>query len=173
MDASHLLAGPALNAESGGLSYRGQTLADLRGHGLPEADVVAAVKAFLSGQVDAMAEAVRAKFITPGSGQAMEYQEVLAQAQMALDASAAGSLDPAKYPMLAASSGIDADPSTKAPATDVLGVARGVQAAHAAWIALGAEIRRVRLSGKSAIDAAATVEAAQSAFSAIAWPSAG
>ncbi len=75
-----------------------------------------------------------------------------------------------KYPMLAATIGTDIDPETGAAATDILGVARSVQAARDAWLAIGSAIRGTRLKAKAAIDAAATVEAAQAAFDAVEWP---
>ena len=71
--------------------------------------------------------------------------------------------------MLAATIGIDIDPETKAPATDILGVARGVVAAGDAWLAIGTRIRTARLKGKAAIEAADSIEAARAAFDAIDW----
>ena len=71
--------------------------------------------------------------------------------------------------MLAASIGVDVDPKTQAPATDVLGVARAIQAAYAGWLAAGSAIRGARLKGKAAIGAATTIEAAAAAFDAIVW----
>ncbi|GEP11823.1 hypothetical protein [Methylobacterium gnaphalii] len=153
----------------GGTQYIAATLAQLAERGVAPADVLALAKRTLTEDVDARAEALRLSIATPGAGQAMEYQETQAQAFAALQASPA-SVTPAAYPMLAASIGIDIDPSTNAPATDVLGVARAVQKAYAAWLAAGAAIRGARLHGKAAIEAAATPAAAAQAFDAIDWP---
>ncbi|WP_066920178.1 hypothetical protein [Methylobacterium sp. CCH5-D2] len=125
-------------------------------------------KAALKAEIDAKAEALRSALITPGSGQAMEYQEAQAQASAALAAPQGASA--ALYPMLAASIGLDLDPETGAPATDVLGVARAIRVAFEGWLAAGAAIRRARLLGKAAVDAAETLPEALDAAAAIVWP---
>ncbi len=160
-----------LNFTSGGVVYIDAGLDYLRELAVPSADILIAAKAALSARVDADAEALRLKVLTAGAGQAIEYQEAAAQAFAALTDPATASA--AKYPMLAASIGIDTDPQTKAPAADVLGVARSVVAAYSGWVALGSEIRRVRLSSKAVIAGAASIEDAQAAFDAIAWPALG
>ncbi|WP_345819942.1 hypothetical protein ABC766_27310 [Methylobacterium fujisawaense] len=128
---------------------------------------LAAMKADLKRRVDTAAEELRLSLITPGSGQAMEYQEAYAQAQAALAAS--GEIKPADYPMLAATIGVDFDPETGKPAVDVLGVARSVKAAYEAFLVAGAAIRGARLLAKAEIDAAADADHAQAVFAAIAW----
>lgn len=132
----------AFDVSHDGLVYVGLSLAELTERGVPEAAILTGLKRSLAAQVDARAEQERLRWITPGSGQAQEYQEVRAQAQAAL-------ADPANataelYPMLAGTIGIDFDPETKAPATDILGVARGVVEASKAWLAVGTHIRVVR-----------------------------
>lgn len=136
----------------------------------PPAPVIdlAALKARLKAQVDTDAEALRLKFITSGSGQAMEYQEAYAQAQVAM--AATGAVKASDYPMLAATIGVDLDPETGKPATDVLGVARSVKAAYEAYLQVGAAIRGARLLAKAEIDAATDADLAQAVFAAIAWP---
>jgi len=126
------------------------------------------LKAQLKARVDAKAEEVRLTLITPGSGQAMEYQEAYAQAQAAL--AATGTVKDTDYPMLAATVGIDTDPQTGKAAKDVLGVARSVKAAYEAFLTAGAAIRGARLGGKAAIQAAGNAADAQSACDAISWP---
>lgn len=135
----------------------------------PERDL-AAVKGSLKQTVDERAEALRLKLITPGSGQAMEYVEAQRQAQAALS-----DADPTveKYPMLAASIGLDSDPQTGEAAIDVVGVARSITAARDAWNRAGAAIRSVRLTAKAAIDEAGTIEAAEAALDAVVWPAFG
>ncbi|MFB0491937.1 hypothetical protein ABIE45_004523 [Methylobacterium sp. OAE515] len=127
-----------------------------------------AFKAGLKAQIDAAAEALRLTLITPGSGQAMEYQEAYAQARAALQAT--GDVNASDYPMLAVTIGVDIDPQTKKPATDVLGVARSVKAAYEAYLQAGAAIRGARLLAKAEIEAAADAELAQAVFAAIKWP---
>lgn len=132
-----------------------------------------ALKARLKTQVDADAEALRLTLITPGSAQAMEYQEAYAEAvqvDAAVKANANATFDPAAFPMLAASLGYDLDPETGKATTDIPGEARAVLAAYDAYQKAGAAIRATRLKGKAAIDAAATAPAAQGAFDAVAWP---
>lgn len=159
---------PVLTLDHEGMSYRMKSLTELQTDGLPEAVIVPAVQAYLRSLVDAEAERRRGLVTTAGSGQAMEYQEAYAQADAALAAPTKATA--ALYPMLAATIGIDIDPETKAPATDVLGVARSVKAAYAAWSIYGAAVRGARLAGKAAIDAAVTVEAACAAFDGVSWP---
>ncbi|WP_018261364.1 hypothetical protein [Methylobacterium sp. WSM2598] len=160
----------ALSLDHGAESFRDAPVAFLRARGVPDAVIVPAVRAKLAALVDAKAEALRLALVTPGAGQAMEYQEVRAQAGAALASS--GAVKASDYPMLAASIGIDIDPLTGAPATDVLGVARAARAAAAAWVEAGAAIRAARLAAKAAIAAAATPEAAVAAFEAATWPTA-
>ena len=132
---------------------------------------LAALKSGLSRLVDADAEALRLRLITPGSGQAMEYQEAYAEAVQVDQASKAGqALDAAAFPMLAASIGFDRDPQTGKPTVDVVGEARAVLAAYDAYQRAGAAIRGARLAAKKAIDEAATGDAARAAFAATVWP---
>jgi hypothetical protein len=155
------------------LPYSGDApLEDLLGKPVPDGLIdLPGLKATLGRQVDARAEDIRLKLITPGSGQAMEYQEAYSQAQAAL--AATGAVKPADYPMLAATIGVDIDPDTSKPATDVLGVARSVKAAYEAYLQAGAAIRGARLLGKAEIGAAADAVTALTVFAAIKWPSFG
>lgn len=163
--AEHLI----IDCLSGGLDYRSRTVASLRGDGVPEGAILGAVQAVLKRRVDADAETLRARVMTSGSGQAMEYQEAASQAFAAIDAEPA-TVTAERFPMLAVSVGIDIDPATGAEAADVLGVARSVKRAYLQWQAFGSAIRGTRLAGKQAIDKAVSVEAAAVAFDAIVWP---
>lgn len=160
--------GPTFNLDHNGVSYRSLSLDGLRAAGLAEDALLATLRSHLKAQVDAKAEALRSTIATPGAGQAMEYQEVQTQAVAALKAPASASA--AKYPMLAATIDVDIDPDTGEPATDVLGVARSITAAYQLWQMAGAAIRGARLGAKKAIDEAASIDEAQAAFDAIAWP---
>jgi hypothetical protein len=150
----------------------GMTAAALLAHGVPAAEVLAGFRDFLCTRVDAQAEALRLAVLSPGAGQALEYQEAQAQARAAL-AGPPAEATPVRYAMLAASIGIDRDPQSGALAADGLGVARAVVAAYGAWLEVGAAIRGARLAGKAAIAAAPTLPEAEAAYAAVAWPALG
>lgn len=123
-----------------------------------------ALKAQLVAQIDIDAEAQRALYITPGSGQAMEYQQAAVEAGALLAALAADPAHeptPGAYPMLEASVGIDGDTLADVAAT--------VAAMHAQWQAIGSAIRGARLAAKAAV-LAAEDEAAARAAAVVAWP---
>lgn len=125
---------------------------------VPRSVDLSALKATLCTQIDAAAEVERARYITPGAGQAMTYQTKAAEA-LALASDPA--LDPAVYPLLSAEIGITAP--------DLAGVGAVVRAAYAAWQVIGAGIERARLAGKAAV-LAAEDEATARAAAAVEWP---
>ena len=136
---------------------------------------LAVLKTTLSAAIDAEAEQQRLRYITAGSGQAMVYLQKQTQAAIALNAqpataAATADANAAAYPLLAAEIGITVDPTTNAPATDVLGVARQVNATVQQWMPIAAAIERARMATKAAIGAATTAEAAQAARDAVQWP---
>lgn len=146
---------------------------DLTGYAAKALAALSEVKGALKSLVDSRAEALRLTLITPGSGQAMEYQEAYAEAvqvDAAIKANASTTFDPAAFPMLAASLGFDLDPETGKATTDIPGEARAVLAAYDAYQKAGAAIRNVRLKGKAAIDAATDAASATAAAEAIVWP---
>jgi hypothetical protein len=115
-------------------------------------------KSMLRGQVDAKAESLRLQYITAGQGQAMVYQRKAVEARAILsDANP----DPANYPILSASVGIEGK--------DIAEVAALVRATEDAWAAIAAKIETVRLGGKAAIASAETLADAQAAYDAIDW----
>lgn len=119
---------------------------------------LSAVKSQCKLKIDSEAEAERLKYITSGAGQAMAYQRKSAEAKACLSATDPQAFD---YPMLAAEIGITA--------ATLIAVAEAVNAADAAWLAIGAAIEAVRLGAKAAIDAAETAEAARAAANVV-WP---
>ena len=136
---------------------------------------LASVQAALCADIDAEAEEQRLRYITAGSGQAMVYLQKQTQAAIALNAQAAtaaatADANAAAYPLLAAEVGITVDPTTNAAATDVLGVARQVNATVQQWMPIAAAIERARMATKAAIMAATTAAAAQAARDAVQWP---
>lgn len=125
------------------------------------------VKTALKIRVDEDAERVRLRYITPGSGMALTYQEKFAQATAvhAMGQSPANALTEAEYksmfPTLAASIGIEA-PTLWDCATLVL-------QRFAQFATLSNAIERIRLSGKKAISDASDAACADAAYEAISW----
>jgi len=137
--------------------YYAATPAQLVALGVPEAVVLAAVKDARKAEIDAEAERQRLRWITPGAGQAMTYSRKVGEAKAV---QAADEPEPADYPLLAASIGIDGE--------DIETVAATVIAMDAAWAQIGAAIEGARLAAKRAIDLAANAEAAAAVVPA--WP---
>ncbi|PYE87390.1 hypothetical protein [Phyllobacterium leguminum] len=126
---------------------------------------LAEAKAGHKAAVDQAAERERKKYITPGEGQAMEYQQAATEAiayLAALEADPKYEPEPGAYPMLEASIGIDGDTLAE--------VATTVAAMHTQWQMIGSAIRTVRLAAKAAVGAAESVEAAQAVLDGIKWP---
>lgn len=121
-------------------------------------------------KIDADAEAVRLRFITPGSGMALTYQEKLSQAQavLTLGEDAANALTPTErdtqYPVLAASVGIEAE--------TLYACAQLVVSKYEAFSRVSLLIERARLGGKSAVAAAGDKAGVLAAYTAIVWPTA-
>lgn len=119
-------------------------------------------------RVDADAEACRLRYITPGAGMAMTYQEKFAQAQAvaAMGAAAADALTQAEresqFPTLSASVGLEAP--TLSECADL------VLARYAAFAQLSLVIERTRLQGKAFISAASDGAAVVAAYEALTWP---
>lgn len=119
------------------------------------------IKAGLKMAIDSAAETERLKYITPGTGQAMTYQQKVAEAQ---GYKAATIPKPEDYPILASEVGITAPTLSE--------VADTVLAAYRQWQQIGAMIEAIRLGAKRDIDAAETEAAARAVVEAIVWPSA-
>ena len=118
-------------------------------------------KVSLRGIVDAAAETERLKYITPGNGQAMTYQQKVTEAQAF---KAETNPNAADYPILSSEVGITAETLDE--------VANIVLAAFAQWQQIGAAIEAIRLGAKRDIDAAQDEAAARAIVDAIVWPSA-
>lgn len=123
---------------------------------VPFAEIVAQLKVL----VDQSAESERLKYITPGTGQAMTYQQKVAEAQAFKAATDPQASD---YPVLSSEVGITADTLDE--------VANIVLAAFAQWQQIGAMIESIRLGAKRDIDAAEDEAAARAIVDAIVWPS--
>lgn len=125
------------------------------------------VKAALLVKLDDDAERVRLRYITPGAGMAMTYNEKFAQAQgvNAIGKEAANAMSQqereAQFPTLSASVGLEA--------ATLWDCAQLVLQKYAQFAALSLFIERTRLSGKKAIAEAQTADAAKAAYEAIKW----
>jgi len=124
----------------------------------PAAIPLSQVKESLKSRIDVGAESERLKYITPGAGQAMTYQQKADEAARYLSASSPKGSD---YPLLSAEIGITA--------VDIATVAQVIAAAFAQWQTIGGAIEATRLAAKKAIDAAATIDAANAAAN-VTWP---
>ena len=107
--------------------------------------------------IDAAAERCRLQWITGGSGQVMVYQAKRDEAARYL----AEGGDPAGYPILSASVGIEA--------ADMAGVAALVAGTTAVWTNIAASIERLRLGAKKSAGAATTWEEINTALN-VNWP---
>ncbi|MFS2326568.1 hypothetical protein U2P60_14315 [Brucella sp. H1_1004] len=117
------------------------------------------IKDALKATVDTAAEAERLKYITPGNGQAMTYQQKVAEAQAFKATTNQLASD---YPTLSSEVGITAE--TIGEVADV------VLTAFAQWQQIGAMIESIRLGAKRDIDAAEDEAAARAIVDAIEWP---
>lgn len=121
--------------------------------------VIADIKSALKEEVDRDAETERLKYITPGNGQAMTYQQKVDEARAFKSASNPKAAD---YLVLSSEVGITAE--TLSEVADI------VLAAFALWQQIGAAIEGVRLGAKRDIDAATDEAAARAIVDAIEWP---
>lgn len=117
------------------------------------------MKSALKEEVDRAAETERLKYITPGAGQAMTYQQKVDEARAFKVAS---NPQPSDYPILSSEVGITAE--TLSEVVDL------VLEAFAQWQQIGAMIESIRLGAKRDIDAATDEAAARAIVDAIEWP---
>jgi hypothetical protein len=118
-------------------------------------------------QIDRDAEVARLRFITPGAGQALEYQATEAEARKFL---VTEDIDPDDYPFLQAEVHAIEESTGHAPA--LVYVALEVLHNADAWRSVGAEIKRLRRSAKLAVSAATTAQEVRQAAM-IPWPQPG
>ncbi|WPE19973.1 hypothetical protein [Shinella zoogloeoides] len=116
-------------------------------------------KRVAKARIDEAAELARLKYITPGAGQAMTYQQKAAEAAACM---ADEDPQPELYPLLAAEVGITA--------STLAGVALAVSQAYAQWAVIGAAIEAARLGAKAAVDAAIDAPAVYAVAGTIVWP---
>jgi hypothetical protein len=108
-------------------------------------------KALAKRAIDAAAEEARSRYITPGSGQAMEYLESYQQAKAKL-----ADRD-AETPMVAADVVAGTrSPFTAAPIQSEIEAAQVIVFMYEQWLQVGAMIRQGRLQAKAQVDSATT-----------------
>jgi hypothetical protein len=117
--------------------------------------------------IDAQAEACRLQWLTPGSGQALEYQETAAEAAAA--AVAPDPLDPVKFPMLAAEMQAQIGAGVT-PAPTLRQIQQQASAQQAAWAVAGTAIKQMRRTAKLKVSAATTIKAVNAIVAGLAWP---
>lgn len=124
-------------------------------------------KSELRKKVDDDAERERLRYITPGAGMAMTYQEKKDQAVavIAMGEAAANALPnngAQEFPTLSASVPVEA--------SSLYAAAQVVIARYEAWAAISRGIELARMNGKKSISDASDAAAAQAAYEAITWP---
>lgn len=112
---------------------------------------LAAAQAHARAAIDQAAEDARGRYITPGSGQAMEYLESYQQAKAKL-------ADPASVaPMVAADVAAGTkNPLTALPVQDEAEAANVIVFMYEQWLQIGSVIRQLRLGGKAQVNSATT-----------------
>lgn len=102
-----------------------------------------AAKKHAVNDIDSAAEQARNRYLTAGSGQAMEYEAAYQEALRYVSAQGGA------YPMLAADVAAGLSPDLETTAGTVI-------AMRQQWEQVGAAIRQMRLAGKQAVNAAQT-----------------
>lgn len=129
--------------------------------------IVAAMQAEAKAQVDHAAEATRMRYITPGAGMALVYEQKRLEAERLAAATAAGTKPiSTDYPLMN-------ERATRKGVT-LPDVAAEWQAKATGWVAIATQIEALREGAKDAIDAVAPDAGAQDAINAIVagitWP---
>ncbi len=123
---------------------------------------LAAVKREAKAYIDAQAEEVRLRVVTPGAVQQIVYTQKAAEARDVLTNHTPQNPPPqGKYPMLEAEIGITG--------ADIFEVATVVKGMADAWTYLAAQVEQARLAAKAAVDAATTPAQAR-AQTTVTWP---
>ena len=129
---------------------------------------ISMIKKNACSRIDAAAERLRQRVLTPGSGQCIEYQRTKAEALAAITAAATGTeLTAATYPFLAAEQAALA--ATTGNVT-LLQVAQAVQSDAATTDAQLAAIKAARRTAKLRIAAATDATGITTAEESVNWP---
>jgi hypothetical protein len=134
-------------------------VSSLAAYGLFPDSPLELVRSTLCRAVDRRAEGIRARYLTPGAGQALVYVLKAAEAAAAI-------VDPApsaeRFPLLQASLGLDGETLREVAVTVLDQVA--------IFTRVCALVETARLTGKRAITGAVTKDDAIAAFDAVQWP---
>ena len=120
---------------------------------------LAAAKAAACDRIDAQAEALRSRMLTPGAGQMAAYQAKEEQAKAFLQDATPTE---AEYPDVYNEIGITADTAAA--------VAMAILAAAEKWRVYGRAVEKARLTGKKAVNAATDPVGVEAAAKAVVWP---
>ena len=120
---------------------------------------LAAAKAAACDRIDAQAEALRSRVLTPGAGQMAAYQAKEEQAKAFLQDATPTE---AEYPDVYNEIGITADTAAA--------VAMAILAAAEKWRVYGRAVEKARLTGKKAVNAATDPVGVEAAAKAVVWP---
>lgn len=131
----------------------------------PPVEPVDQVRARASRRIDREAEAHRLKFLTPGSGQAAEYEATVAEATRAIVAP--DPLVAEAYPWLAAEQTAQAEAGVSMTLREV---ASGALARRAAWNAAGPGIKAVRRGAKLRVAAETDPAEIAAIVQGLVWP---
>ena len=137
---------------------------------LPAPPSFASLQSAALVQIDTAAETARLQFLTPGSGQSLEYEATnteAAEAMALLALTPPGALDPSSFPWLVAEQEALASVGQVLALADVV---RGVAATAAGWDLAGATIKRIRREAKLKVGAATTAADVAAIVTGLAWP---
>lgn len=126
------------------------------------AHALAASRANALVAIDAQAEAVRRKYLTPGDGQMLSYREKMEEARTMLRDYPAGDAPAGLFPLMESEVGITAP--------TLLAVAQTVHDTYTSWRTLEAGINATRLGAKAQVQAATSPEAVDAILASIVWP---
>ncbi|WP_342234661.1 hypothetical protein [Inquilinus sp. OTU3971] len=118
-------------------------------------------------KIDAEAEALRLRYITPGEGQAMVYQQKAAEAEVVVSLPI-GEAAKTDFPVLAAEIGPTVPPTENEDA-DLRAAAQVVLNMRAMWAGIAAAIEALRLTAKNAVAAGGTPAEIEAASN-VSWP---
>ncbi|WP_419902143.1 hypothetical protein [Kiloniella sp.] len=123
-------------------------------------------------KVDRDAENLRLTVVTPGSGQALEYERASEEAKIVKALAPEDPITDNDYPFLEADLNSTHSPLIGGIVTTIREAADLVLAMEGSFKVFGAAIRKVRLKAKADITAAANDQTAYDIYKAIVWPTA-
>jgi hypothetical protein len=120
-------------------------------------------------KIDDRAEQERARVVSVLAGETLELTETLREAAAVLALPPADPIQAGDFPFLEADAGATVNPATGEPVRSVREAAQLVIARRDAWLERGAQLKRLRLQTKRAVEDAADDQAAWEALKAVSW----